>query len=379
MRMLRFVTPLLLVSASSVFAGEAQVKMGGLFRGEFMYNDNKTMEDTSVAAVRTGQKTAHTQQAFMNFTVAGSLSEKVKFDSELSFIKKGGGQPANCMNSVVKTAQATWWHGDMLSVGLGCSKHKSGGWDFGMYNEASSIRAVNPANNLNTIGTSGDTTLSYIPGFRAYNPSIEIGVHMFGDLTLQILTDDVAGNWNNSEGTNRARQTWNLEWKGDIAGIRPLVQYGMYDDAHSYHFDIGLMLDVAGFGLTADYMMVSHGFKMAKSDNSKSENKSDTGNRFSLEVSYAMKGMMTPSLYFSSYTNTLRKHSTVTDNKANTTFGQWDNNGQVIGLALAVNSLSANYSPYIAIDMISGKFLNSLGEKKTRSDLGVRLGATAHF
>jgi len=343
--------------------------MGGLFRGELMYNNNRTSEVS--ATDKSGTKSFIGQQAFANLTASGSLSEKVKYDSEVQLIKAGGGVPANCMGSMVRTAQATWWHSDMFSVAIGCSKVKSGGWDFAMYNEAQTIRPFNPANSVSV--HAGDPAFSYVPNMASFNPSIELGLHMFGDLTLQILNDTIGGtaaDWN-----TRTQQTWNLEWKGDIAGIRPIIQYGTYDSGHSSHFDVGLMLDIAGFGLTADYMSVSHSVKTAKTGGG-SESKINAGNRFSLEVSYAMKGMMTPSLYYSNYMNKPK-----VDLKANTKPGTWDHEGQVIGVSVALNSISANYSPYVAIDMQSGKFIDPVGSstKKTKSDLIVRLGATAHF
>jgi hypothetical protein len=257
----------------------------------------------------------------------------------------------------------------MFSVAFGCSKSKSGGWDFAHYNEASSIRLFNPANSTG----GGNPAFSYVPGVASFNPSVELALHMFGDLTLQ-LTNDVTPGTGGTGWNTRARQTWNLEWKGDIAGIRPIVQYGAYDEGHSSHFDLGLMVDIAGFDLTADYMMVANSRKTAKADGSGSKSKLDNGNRFSLKVSYEIKGMMKPTLYYSNYMNKLN----TADPGANSAAATWDHEGQVLGVSVAATGLSANYSPYLAVDTQGGKFIVGTS-KKTRSDLIVRIGALAHF
>jgi len=356
MRMLRYVTPVLMLS-TSLFAGEGP-KLGGLFRGEMIYNTNSTAE---VAGAKSGSASSIAQQAYANITIKGDLSEKVKLDSEVQFIATGGGVPANCMKTPIRTAQATWWHSDVFSVAFGCSKSKSGGWDFANYNEASNIRPFNPANSANP----GNPAFSYVPGVASFNPSLELALHMFGELTLQLMNDVTPGiggiGWN-----TRARQAWNLEWKGDVAGIRPIVQYGAYDDGHSSHLDLGLMLDISNFAVTVDYMMVANSRKTPKGI--------DNGNRFSLEVSYEMKGMMKPSLYFSNYKNKLKTG----DIGANSGPGVWDHEGQVLGISVAATGISPNYSPYIALDTQGGKFIVG-ASKKTRSDLIARIGATARF
>ncbi len=368
MRMLRYVTPVLMLS-SSLFA-DGGPKIGGLFRGELIYNNNRTREG---AGVSSGSLATTSQQAYANFTASGSISDKIKYESEVQFINNGElsgnsliGLPSNCMGSPIKTAQTTWWQSDMFSFGIGCSKVKSGGWDFANYNEATTLRAINPVINQTN---KGDPTFSYVPNMKSYNPTLEVGFHMFGDLTLQLMNDVNPGNWQTKQ-----QQTWNLEWKGDIVGIRPIVQYGAYDGGHSSHFDVGLMLDVAGFGITADYMMVAHSQKLPNSAGTGSTSKLDNGTRFSAQIDYEMKKMMTATLYYSNYKNKLH----TADPGANSTAGTWDHEGQILSLAAAATSFSSNYSPYIALDMQTGKFLQGI-DKKTKSDLIVRVGAAAHF
>ena len=83
MRMLRYVTPFLMLS-TSLFADP---KMGGMFRGELMYNGNQSAE---ALGAKSGSASTITQQAYANFTMKGDLSDKVKLDSEVQFIATGG-------------------------------------------------------------------------------------------------------------------------------------------------------------------------------------------------------------------------------------------------------------------------------------------------
>lgn len=358
MKMLRYVSPALLLS-TNLMAGES-VKIGGQFRGELMHNTNKSAEAAGAAS---GSKEATGQQAFVSFSAMAHLSDKAKFESELQFLN-GGGSVANCAGSLVRTGKVTWWHQDFLSVAIGCSQAKSGGWDFATYNSSQSIRAFNPANSVKP----GDTTFSYVPNIKAFNPSIEVGLHMFGDLTLQLM-DDVA---NTASGWNtKTTQTWNVEWKGDLFGIQPILQYGMYDAGHSHHYDIGLMLDVSNLSLKVDYMSVGHSVKTAKTA-TKSESKMNQSNRMSVELAYNMMGW-TPSLYYSNYMNKPK-----TDPKANSAAGTWDHDGQVLTVAVATSLLGANFSPYVAFDWQSGKFKEGT-DNKTKSDTIIRIGGVAHF
>jgi len=363
--MLRYVSPILLLSTSLFAEGP---KMGGLFRGELVYNNNKTTEAPGVAS---GSNATMGQQAYASFTVAGPISNKVKLDSEVQFIGTGGGLASHCMLSPIRQALVTWWHSDAFSVAFGCAKQRSGGWDFSNFNEAQSIRPFNPANAANN--GAGMQSFSYAPGIRAFNPSIELGLHMLGDLTLQLFNDVNTGTSPAATWTTKQQQTWNLEWRGEMFGIRPIVQYGQYDSGHSSHFDLGLNLDVAGFMFTVDYMMVSNSRKGApgtKADVS-------TSNRLSVEVSYDVKGMMTPMIYFSNYTAKIKP----TDIAGNSAPGVWDHQGQVIGVSVAATGLSANFSPYLAVDTQSARFFTVAGgtTKKTQSDMIVRLGTTARF
>lgn len=366
MRMLRYVSPFLLLS-TSVFAGEGP-KMGGMFRGEFIYNSNQTAE---TLGAKSGSMTSMTQQAYANFTMKGDLSDKVKLDSEVQFIARGGGQPLNCMGTPMRTAQVTYWHSEMFSVAFGCAKAKSGGWDFAHYNEAVTIRPLNPANSSNF----GNPAFSYVPGVASFNPSLELGLHMFGDFTLQLHNDTTPGTGGTGWNT-RARQTWNLEWRGDVMGVRPIVQYGAYDEGHSSHLNLGLMLDFSGFAFTVDYMMVANSRKLADTAGTKSVSKMDNGNRLSFEIGYEFKGMMKPTLYYSNYLN--KVNSTTGDAGANSAPATWDHEGQILSLSVAATGLSQRYSPYIAIDSQSGRFFVGT-DKKTRSDLIVRIGTTANF
>ena len=266
-----------------------------------------------------------------------------------------------------------WSATDIFSVGIGCSKMKSGGWDFANYNEAQTIHLFNPAN-ATVAGQAGNSTFAYVPGFKSFNPSIELGLHLIGEFTLQILNDSTPGLGGGTGWNKRVQQTWGLEWRGEFAGIHPIVQYGSYDDGHSSHFDLGLMMNVAGLGITVDYMMVSNSEKVTATGSTKPKSKTDNSNRFSFELSYMIKNMITPSLYYSYYMNKLNSK----DPGANSAIGVWDHEGQVWGLAVAANNVHANFSPYIAIDSQGGRFIEG-GKKKTKSDFVARIGATAKF
>ncbi len=361
MRMLRYLSPVLMLS-SNLMAAEMP-KLGGLFKGELVKNDNKTMEASDT---KSGSLSSLSQRAFLDMTVAGSLSETVKFDSQVTFIN--GGEGANfCQGTPVKKANGTWWANSAFSVTIGCSKDRVGGWDFANYEEAATIRPALPMK------------ISYGPNSSMYNPAIDLSLHMFGDLTLR-LQDDVEADNNNTTRWNASgeeQQTWGIEWTGEFAGIKPILQYASFDAGHSSTFDVGFSVMASGLNLTFDWMSLNKGNKVASDDGLKSKNKVDKSTRMSLEATYALP-MVTPYLYWSNFKNKLWEK----DPGANSKQGTWDHEGQVISLGVMANNVSANFTPYLAVDMQGGKFANNAADataKASKTDLVVRLGATGHF
>lgn len=383
--MLRYVTPLVL--STSLYAGHGGApELGGYFKGELRYSENKILEDTLTR--KSGSQQSFDQQAYANFTIHGKLRSDVMYEADFQAIATrnheavsgtaaatGGasGMGNHCMGTPLRTAKATWMHGDMFSVAVGCSKHFSGGHDFANFNEAKTIRAYNRANG-NSPSLVNQHSFSYVPNFRAFNPSIELGFHMFGDFKLQILDDVHTGNGAMWE--TKRQQTWNLQWSGNFMGIKPIAQYGVYDAGHSNHWNIGLMADVAGFGITLDYMAVANSRKVSKTT-TEAESKMDNSSRFSVELAYDVMGMWMPKLYYSMYD--FKRESADAKSNIASTPATWNDNGQVLGLSVAWTAMDG-FTPYLALDNHSGKFFQSDGTtEKNRSDLVVRLGATTHF
>lgn len=358
MRMLRYISPVLMLSTSLLAAegpkaGES-LKIGALLRGELVYNNNKTAE---ALGVKKGSLTVFGQSAIVALTAKADINESLKFDSEAQFSQMGGGLPTFCAGSPVKTAFATWSTGEVFFASMGCKKTKQGGWDFFQYDEAQSYRPLSP----NPYGP-------YAP----YNPSLELGTRVFGELTLQVLNDTrpPEANWN-----TKVQQAWNLEWTANLGGLKPLLQYGMYDDGHSYHFDAGLAGDLESLNFAIDYMFISKSNKIPKSSGDGFTSKSDSSNRISLQVSYKTPDF-TPYFYMSMFTY---KPKVSADLGANSTPGKWDNNGSVYSIGTTYNGLGNNFSPYLAVDVQAGKFLDPNPEKKTKSDFIARIGCLAHF
>ncbi len=358
MRMLRYISPLLMLSTSIIAAESPKnnegLKVGAFLRGELLYNNNKTSE---AQGTKKGSLTLFGQSAIVAFTAKADINDNLKFDSEAQLSQIGGGMPVFCSGSPIKTAYATWSSGDMFFASMGCKKTKQGGWDFFQFKEAQSYRPNSP----NQYGP-------YAP----YNPSMELGTRVFGELTLQVLNDTrpPEANWN-----TKVQQAWNLEWTANLGGLKPLLQYGWYDDSHSYHFDGGLAADLENLNLAIDYMIISKSNKIPKSTGDDFTSKSDPSGRFSMHVSYRMPDF-TPYAYASVFTN---KPKATADLGANTGPGKWDHNGSVYSVGATYTGLGDNFSPYLAFDTQVGKFLDPNPDKKMKYDFIARLGCLAHF
>ncbi len=216
-----------------------------------------------------------------------------------------------------------------------------------------------------------------------YNPAIDLSLHMLGDLTVRIQNDVMVNNPGYTptlytpQWQGKTAQTWGVEWKGDIAGVKPLLQYFSFDQGHSWSFDVGLMLSIAGLGVTADWMTMAESQKVIVAGHTNVSSKINNSNRYSLEVNYVVPNIVTPYVYWSNYKNKPWSN----DPGANSAPGKWDHDGQVISIGVIANGISPNFMPYLAFDMQSGKFIDTAPAKtqSTKTDFIIRLGATAHF
>ncbi|MBI2602902.1 MAG: porin [Deltaproteobacteria bacterium] len=350
MRILRYVTPVLFVSSPLFAAGMEKsgegAHVGASLRAELQYDNGEGNKVEGTDASVTQQ-----QGVRANLLLSGDVNDKVSYKAEYMFIPD-----TYCLGTNVKWAAATFKPVDMFSVRLGCQKVREGGWDAYNYIDTTSIRGKIDYSGLNT----GNKNVPH----ALYTPAIELGFHMFGDLTLQIVDDvQYVGGWN-----QKAKQTVNLEWRGDFAGIKPVVQYGLYDAEKSWHMDVGLMAEIENLGLTVDYGMITDSNKVAK--------KEDKLNRFSLELNY-MVAHFKPFVYYTMF----EEQQDTPDVKTNTGAVQalgFDDNGSLISFGSSFHHFGDNYAPYLAVDIASGKFKEGTDEK-TKNNLMLRVGVTAQL
>lgn len=327
-------------------------KVGLKFRSELAYTPNSAIKDES-------------SSMYVGAIASPSLDLKInsKVDFHMEFEATNNGGHPNCMGSMVKTAYTTAKISDNHWVKWGCLKSNKDGWDFADWNSAGSIHPKS-VNRMDTKDVFKNLD---------YQTGIEFGLNLKGTLSLQ-LWNDVQNQWNKS-----VHLTPVLDWRGDFNGLKPMVQIGSYDDNHSMFTNVGVKGTHSHMSFALDVLMNSISNKVLKTGSTDFESKPHTTTSIVALVEY-MHNSMTPYLYLSNYS----KKQAVTDAKFNTGnwSGQsWDDNGMLISLGSKFHSMGDNYTPYAAIDMLSGDFQNptDVTKAESKSDTTVRFGVTASF
>lgn len=365
-----WLAPLALLSGHALAGGEAPMtepmKIGMSFKAEVFQNDNQGLKKDGYTP------TASTMMwGVVNPSLSLKINEKVNF-----FMETALGTPlaskGKCLGTLVKQAYTKLNMNDMFFVKFGCLKTSKGGWESMDRDEALTLFAapVGPMGYLNQVPLSD------------YLPALMVGMNQsFGHLSLQ-LVDDVTlathASWNDVK-----QPTAILQWKGDFGGFMPLVQVGMYDAMKSMFTNVGLKGKAADFGFTFDYMRNSFSNKVLNAE-MKGTSKEDVATTVALSVNYDMPGVATPFLAYSMFEKVEYKDDATSkkDVKANSGgwTGAWDDNGNVVSVGSTFSGVGDNFWPYLAVDLVGGKFYNTDRTKEeSKSEMHIKAGMTAKF
>jgi hypothetical protein len=267
----------------------------------------------------------------------------------------------------------THWFTDMLGVTFGKAKVMQGGWDVQNGNFRDHAK-----------GPLWDNLV-----FSEYAPMIALQAKVAGLVQLQVLDDvvdrtaDDIATWNKTE-----HPTWILGWKGDFNGIQPLVDVGSYDNNKSMYVDVGIGAVMGGLNASLDFhqnMITENGTDTA----GKQKDYKHTISNIALKARYDA-GPVTPGLYFANYNvkQADDKKNGREDVKFNTTYDAtgarnpvFDDNGNVAGVWVDVNTFGKGWTPYLAVVNQMGKFRKdpTSTKEESKSDLQVKLGCLGEF
>jgi len=378
--MFGFLSSLLLASSVSLAGG---VEMGGSFKGEFQYDDQKGGAYNSAKVDSTMN-----YNAWFYPTVKYN-HDKLSFETELVLLHSGnfsGNDEQTCLpdagpipQTLVRTASLSLNVGGGISFSGGCQRSLHGGYAHHYMHNAKNTWSLTPT-----------AINSFI---RNFNKSAQLNYELadVGTLSLQLRED------NNSSNVHQDKQTFtpSFQFKGNFSGYEPLVQFGMWDKNKSNYWSVSLKnenLQGTGLAFGFDYAMYSQ--KLASETNKHT--------LYNVGLSYNMGGFA-PWLYYGAYDNkqggTDAKANTYTEAVAadpnanppvaavaatnfasNTSFAD---NSQTI--SFGVDMIEREYKDgkgfkhYLAVDMTSGDFQATGGKKENLSDMRIRLGATASF
>ncbi len=344
--------------SSSLYAGDGDKKHGhphvdfksslnfhnqGLVNKDFQAHKDATEDDTTNFKYK-DPKLKPSMSAEATLKWDGEFNDKVGYVIKLST----GGE-----------FKDTYVHikaHDMFNIGMGRMRINQGGWDH-MDRLVTSVWRENPASEMSR-------------AHQTYANALALHILAFGDLNIQLVTDqerDLSTRFYNVDDSI----TFNLAWHHDFDGIKPLIQFGMYDDFKSMYFNLGVKGMVQGFGFAATFAQ-NHS-KGAKADNKEPD--ADVISEYSVYLSYAVEKMVTPFFRWSMVDNKQAKdvkHNDVSDIGAAT----WSDNAMTISAGLE-HHYTDNFMPYLSFDMNMGKFrYDNTTADKDLSEFYINLGVT---
>lgn len=355
-------------TAVKINTGGMEATIGGEFRADLTHDNHGLGKTTSPEYNPSKTTTFATHVARVLWE--GKLDANTEY--HLAFNVLG--------NSDNIVANATWWHSKMLGFSIGRMKVNQGGWDHkgGEWNTV-----------IDNLGSSayqlGETHAGNEDG-------LAIHVNAFGNLTLQLVNDVVAGTGGFAAGrknTEAKQPAMVLEWTGDFSGIMPIVQVGSFDLNNSKFFDVGAKTSMSNVGIQFDYMasMISQAGTSATTGEAKRY--THNVSNITLAADYTMKGLVKPFFYFNSFdvkqpaedgNKDLTGNSTTIATAATPAAYNFDDNGSVIGFG-AWCLATGNYAmPYAAVTMRSGKWLKvGSTETEAKNDMTMKVGLAAKF
>jgi hypothetical protein len=355
--------PAALAQETNVTTFADSAKIGAEFRAEAIY-DNHGLEKVKGydpdASTTVGVTKARIK-------IAGNLNKETTYAFRFNLLDP------HKTGTPLDYGYGTHWFTDMFGFTFGKAKVHQGGWD----NMNGNFRD-------HAKGALFDNLV-----FPEYTPMIAVQAKVAGLLQLQIVDDVVAGEDATASYNKTQHPTWILGWKGDLGGINPIVDIGSYDNNKSMYVDIGVAAVMGGLNASLDYFMNNHTISDLDSSGKQKDFK-DTASNIALKVRYDA-GPVTPGLYFATYDNKQASDSKVgkKDLKYNTTYDatsgamdpQFDDNGQVAGIWVDVNTMGKGWTPYLAVVNKSGKFQKdpTSTKEESRSDMQVKLGVLGDF
>lgn len=342
---------------ANVTTGAKSAKLGGEFRGEFLYSDHGLLKTDGGDDP---DATSEIQVQAVKIKLHGNINDNTEYGFRFNLLHPVQGP--------LDYGYGTHWLNKMVGFSVGKMKVVQGGWD--TWNASYRDHA-------------GGAYAEHL-AYGEYEDMIALHFNVAGRIDLQILNDKTTatgGEWNTT-----AHPTWALGWRGEFGAIKPIVELGSYDNNKSMWYDLGIATEMNGLSASLDYDAQSVAHKGADTDG-KAKAVTDMSTAITLNVAYSVKNSVTPWLYFSTFDN---KQADDDDNgskdvKYNPVIApdadgniepSFSDNGQTLGLGVNFDSFGKGWTPYVALVSTSGKFQKSATEDKSesKSEMNVKLG-----
>lgn len=217
------------------------------------------------------------------------------------------------------------------------------------------------------------------------------GKYGWGAVTLQAVKDSAPAC---ATATPAACQSWNklntkgeviqgqpalfFEYVGDFAGVKPLVQYGSYDQNHSNIASLGVRYEAKGLDVYLDYTSHNIGLKGVKAGGTKFENLVSTETNIALDATYKINAWK-PFLHYSVFDVDQYRNPGAAETKVNSAIGKFDDNATVIGLGTEYYLVGDAFRPFIGLVQKSGKYLDKNGKEATMAENELKVGVKGQF
>lgn len=339
-------------------------KFGFEYRFELAQSDDGLADEDKTAHLGMGIKR-------LKISLSGKAADNVDY-----FFRVAGD------NGGIDYAWLNWNVTDMFSVLAGRAKVRMYGWDF---------KEADAFDIFDTIITDQGHAVTGI----GVDEMVQLQADLAGKLTLQFAQDhndcvsttsgpNCSASWNTVKAgasePSLKQPAFFLSWIGSFGPISPLVQYGSYDLGHSMTYTVGARFENDMVDVKLDYIVDESSAKgVDANDPKKSEDQksTETGIVLSGEVH---AGDWAPFFEYSTYNNKQYTPDGVEEPKVNQR-GMWDDNGSTIGIGVFADHWGKGFRPYLAFQMMSGKFVDDkdAAKEETLSETEIKLGVAGIF
>jgi hypothetical protein len=352
----------------TVTTGALTTEINGDFRSELI------MDDHGLEKIGTAKpdRTTNLQVSNAQVILHGNYNKDTDYAFRFNLLNPGGGVPLDY-------GYGTHWFSKMIGFSIGKMRVMQGGWDH-MDSDYRTMAMGVYSQNL---------------AYNDFDPMFAFHVKVGGTLTLQLLNDVTTANSPEptpGEYNKNEHPTWVVGWLGEFGPIKPLVDFGSYDNNKSRWFDIAIKTSMNGLNATLGYWDKNQVHKyVSASDATKKVDDPDHSTSITLNVSYEVKHLMTPWFYFSTFDNAEADDKNVapavkdidynadpTKDATGNVVQHFNDNGMVWGIGVEMNDMGKGWTPFLSIVNTSGKFKKIPGdatsETETRSDMTYSLG-----